>query len=149
MNGKIEFLENEPDEITVEFEIPTKIIDSSMKNKTILIVDDFPGIRTTKMILETKGFTTDIVKSGKEALEILETKSYDIVLMDKNINDISGIKTVQILLKSGYKGIIFGFTGDCFSSASESFDCGITGVQDILYKPLDIQHFLTLCLKYT
>ena len=58
------------------------------------------------------------------------------------MNGLSGIGTVKLLRESGYNGIIYGFTGDCFASVSESFDCSVMGVNDIIYKPLDINSFI-------
>ena len=108
----------------------------------MLIVDDFAGIRSTKMLLETKGFDVTIVSSGIKCIKLCENEVFDIILMDKNMNGISGIDTVMTLRSSGYSGIIYGFTGDCFASVSESFDCSETGVNDILYKPLDLDLFI-------
>ena len=145
MNGVIRFVKLECSEnnVQIEFTLPIRITSPSIKNKTILIVDDFAGIRSTKMILETKGFEVDIAKSGKECIDICQKKKYDIILMDKNMNGFSGVETVYHLRNIlNYTGIIFGFTGDCFSSVSETFDCSSNGVNAILYKPLEIDDFI-------
>ena len=119
--------------------MPIRIQSPYIKNKSMLIVDDFAGIRSTKMILETKGFNVDVVRSGNECIQKCKENQYDIILMDKNMNGISGIETVVLLRNIiEYTGIIFGFTGDCFSSVSETFDCSSLGVNDIFYKPLVI-----------
>ena len=62
--------------------------------------------------------------------------------MDKNMNGLSGIETVAKLRLNGYKGIIYGITGDCFDKVSESFDCSPGGVNNVMYKPLDIDFFI-------
>ena len=130
------------DEINIEFSLPIRINSPYIKNKTMLIVDDFAGIRSTKMLLETKGFNVTIVNSGTKCIKLCKNKTFDVILMDKNMNGINGIETVKQLRNNDYSGIIYGFTGDCFASISESFDCSTTGVNDILYKPLDVDIFI-------
>ena len=151
MNGTIKFI-NEDIECTVniEFTVPIRINNPVFSNnKTVLIVDDFAGIRSTKIILETKGFLVDIVRSGSECIKRCKNKLYDIILMDKNMNGLSGNDTVNHLRNiMDYKGVIFGFTGDCFETLSETFDCSSMGVNDILFKPLEVDKFIDLCNKY-
>jgi CheY-like chemotaxis protein len=148
MNGFIGFVETDSNQVSIEFTLPVTEVMFTEK-KTILIVDDFPGIRSTKMLLETKGFTVDIVTSGKKCVELCKDNKYSYILMDKNMNDLSGTETVRYLRNElHYNGVIFGFTGDCFESSDESFECSDSGVNDILYKPLDINCFLKLCDKF-
>ena len=149
MDGSIKFINNIINQINIEFSLPINIYNSCMKNKTVLIVDDFPGIRSTKMILETKGFIVNIVKSGKECIEMCSNKKFDIILMDNNMNEMSGIQTVHKLRhEMKYTNVIFGFTGDCFGNIHDCFDCSHLGVNSILYKPLDIDEFYQLCQKH-
>jgi len=145
MNGTICFVKSNTNlynEINIELSLPIRISSPYIKNKTMLIVDDFAGIRSTKMLLETKGFVVTVVNSGIKCIELCENKVYDIILMDKNMNGMCGIETVNKLRSNGYSGIIYGFTGDCFVSVSEAFDCSSLGVDDVLYKPLDIDLFI-------
>lgn len=141
MNGNIYFESNNSN-ISSIFSVPINIYDPCIENKKVLIVDDFIGIRSTKTLLEIKGFNVDIVKSGEDCISICKKRVYDVILMDKNMHGLSGIETVKILRDSGYNGVIFGFTGDCLAAASESFDLSLTGVNDIIYKPLDINYFI-------
>jgi CheY-like chemotaxis protein len=49
----------------------------------VLIVDDNPiNLRVEKSMVEKRGYRVDVAYNGKEALEILATRPYDIVLMD-------------------------------------------------------------------
>ena len=138
MNGTINF-HSENNEICVYVEIPIKSSNIFEVKINLLIVDDFPGIRSTKLLLETYGFTVHLAKSGEEAIELCKINSYNIILMDKNMNGLSGIETVRLIrTMNNKKVIIYGFTGDTMSEEENSFKCSINGVNDILYKPLDI-----------
>ena len=148
MKGTIDFINTNIEIVNIEFSLPIRITHPFTKNKNILIVDDFSGIRTTKLILETRGFNVDIVTSGNACINTCKTKVFDIILIDKNMNGLSGIDTVNILRKQmNYSGIIIGFTGDCFGSISENFDCSALGVNEIIFKPLDIDYFVKICNK--
>ena len=141
MNGTIKF-QTENNMIDVIVAIPI-IIDDIKNIIDLLIVDDFTGIRSTKLILESYGFNVELVKTGEQAIETCKTKTFDIIIMDKNMNGLSGIETVNILRSElNYKGIIYGFTGDTMCSASQSFDCSPLGVNDILYKPLEYKKLI-------
>jgi PAS domain S-box-containing protein len=146
MKGTISFLSDNCN-IIAKFSIPVIIYNSCIENNTILIVDDFIGIRSTKTLLEIKGFKVDVVRSGEECIKKCKNTKYDIILMDKNMNGLSGIETVKILRESGYNGIIYGLTGDCLASVSESFDCSSNGVNNVIYKPLDINNLISMFQK--
>ena len=63
----------------------------------ILIVDDDPLSIFLSEKLLTKQYFTHSVQSGYEALELLQKKQFDIILMDINLDDINmdGIKTMR------------------------------------------------------
>ena len=142
MNGNINFIQKDIEEIEVRFNIPIIL----KINKTILIVDDFIGILSTKMLLETNGFVVTLVKSGKSAIEKCVNHTYDIILIDKHLNGLSGVETVKKLRSNGYTGVIYGFTGDCFDNKNDTFGSK-NEVSEVFYKPLNIKTFISKCEK--
>lgn len=65
----------------------------------ILIVDDDPlSIFISERILK-KDFNYTSVLSGQEAIRIVETQKFDLILMDINLRDINmdGIRTMKII----------------------------------------------------
>ena len=141
MGGVIQ-INSESSYITVRCIIPVDVLksDNRLNSISILIVDDFIGVVNTKKLLLAKGIRcVDIVHSGQVAIEKKNINDYDVILMDKNMNKLSGPKTIKILRENGNTSIIYGFTGDCYnmSSLSKDFNMGPDGVRDILYKPLD------------
>lgn len=78
------------------------------KKKMVLIVDDSYLIieRLTDMLseLETIGDITHAL-SGMDALEILQSRTPDVILLDINLPDTNGVELLRIV-KEKYPGII-------------------------------------------
>src|SRR5688572_29189596 len=66
---------------------------------SILIVDDDPVCILLAEEILKKYFTVDAVTTGHAALEAIEKKKYEIVLMDINLNDetMDGIRTMRTI----------------------------------------------------
>jgi DNA-binding NtrC family response regulator len=82
----------------------------------ILIVDDEKEHRETyRMLLESRGFIIGEAKSGDEALNIMESEYYPIVLCDVIMPGLSGIEvlkkiksdyeSVEVIMVTGYGGV--------------------------------------------
>jgi two-component system phosphate regulon sensor histidine kinase PhoR len=62
----------------------------------ILLVDDEPGIRSgASEILALEGYSVDSADCGRSALELIENKTYDVVLMDYRLPDVDGLTLLQ------------------------------------------------------
>ncbi len=70
---------------------------ASLKNKKILVVEDnLINQKVAKQILLKAGFeTVDIADNGYKALEILQKKVYDAVLMDVQMPEMDGMETTR------------------------------------------------------
>jgi len=78
--------------------------------KTVLVVDDDRSIlRTFSRILQRAGYQTETAENGKEALEKIQARNYDIALVDIILGDSNGLdllpkieqyspKTVKIMI---------------------------------------------------
>ena len=64
----------------------------------ILLVDDDPINQTVALgLLRRKGFEADPAINGKEALEKLAVKRYDLILMDLQMPELDGFQTATII----------------------------------------------------
>lgn len=67
-----------------------------MNNINILWVDDeIDLLKPHILFLEQKNYTVTTCTSGAEALEILDTKIFDIVFLDENMPGLTGIETLN------------------------------------------------------
>ena len=69
-----------------------------MTDSKILVVDDEPTIVSgCKMILAEQGYQVQTCLSGREGLKKLQTTPFDLVLLDIQFPNISGIDILKIL----------------------------------------------------
>lgn len=65
-------------------------------NKHILMVEDFPVMqRFYKDALERAGYHLDIAGNGEEALALVATTDYDIILLDLLLPKLNGIEFLE------------------------------------------------------
>jgi two-component system KDP operon response regulator KdpE len=63
---------------------------------SILVVDDEPALRKViRASLAAGGFRVEEVGTGREALGVVQTRSFDLVLLDINMPGIGGIETCE------------------------------------------------------
>lgn len=67
--------------------------------KTVLVVDDEKHIRELyRSELEDEGYGVVLAASGKEALEVVEQRSPDLIVLDIQMPGMDGIETLEKLL---------------------------------------------------
>jgi len=101
----------------------------------ILIVDDDESLAETIREKLSKDYITDIVFSGRDAIDFAEMSSYDVIVLDSLLPDINGIEVLKTLrLRKILSPIIF-LTGQasCIDKV-KALNCG---ADDYLTKPFD------------
>lgn len=81
--------------------------------RSILIIDDHPlvGDGISMMLREVEYLQiVGLCKSGKEAMDFLETYQPDIILLDINLPDIDGLELCILIRKQNKKSKIIGLT---------------------------------------
>lgn len=103
--------------------------------KSILLVDDDDALRQS--LAEQLGvyeeFSATEAANGGEALEIVKTKSFDLVLLDVGLPDIDGRELCKLFRRNGVKSPIIMLTGaDSESDTILGLD---SGANDYVTKP--------------
>ncbi len=103
---------------------------------SILVVEDNKiNQMVTKKILEKNNFKCDIAEDGLLALDMLDTKEYDVILMDINMPIINGFETTRRLRAKGIKTPVIALTAfDKDEITEESIS---SGINDIIIKPFE------------
>ena len=115
--------------------------------KKILHVDDEPDtLKVVKTILEKAGFKVDSVESGKDALKEIKLDSYDLVVLDIMMPDMSGwdLFTRITEIKSEYNII---FLTVLEISESRLKELKEHGIKDYITKPFDRDDLVTRVKK--
>jgi len=116
---------------------------------TILVAED-DGINQQLAIrlLEKLGYTADIASNGKEALEMVSEKNYDIILMDVLMPEMDGFEaTKMIRLCLDVQPVIIALTASAMAGDKEK--CLQAGMNDYLCKPIKIDELADLFAKWS
>lgn len=109
------------------------------KFKLLAVEDDDPGRALIKKITARLGHETDLAVCGAEALEMIGSKKYDLVLLDIQLPDISGIELTRIIRENeGENGghlPIIAVTAYALNEEREKIMAA--GVDGYLAKPVD------------
>lgn len=120
-----------------EFETENTEIETEFNNIKVLVVEDMPlNQLLMKTILDDFGFERDIAENGKIAIEKLQEKDYDIVLMDLQMpvmNGFESTKFIRNILK--LKLPIIALTADV--TTVDLAKCTAVGMNDYIAKPVD------------
>ena len=116
-----------------------------MEKPRILLVDDDKNTANgLRKILLQDGYDTSCTYTGKEALNLIETEHFDIVITDMKLPDISGFSIIEKVKKKNVDIAVVMITA--FSSIQTAIDAMKKGADDYLTKPVNIEE-LELILK--
>ncbi len=116
-----------------------------MAKPRILLVDDDKNTANglTKILLQD-GYDTDCAYTGKEALNLIATEHFNIVITDMKLPDISGFSIIEKVKKKDIDIAVVMITA--FSSIQTAIDAMKKGADDYLTNPVNIEE-LELILK--
>ncbi|UCF85567.1 MAG: sigma-54-dependent Fis family transcriptional regulator [Desulfobacteraceae bacterium] len=105
-----------------------------MEANKILIVDDENFIcQGCHMVLSERGHSVDICPNGKEALETILDKAYDLLLLDMKLPDIDGMEILKTVRKTKPSVYVVVMTG--YSTVKNAVEAMKLGAFDYLAKP--------------
>ncbi len=106
---------------------------------SVLIVDDERTLRETcRAILTGLGYRVEVVSRGEEALALLQRRSFDIVLSDLYLPDITGVEITQAALERTPAPLVIVMTGN--PSVASNVEVLRAGAWDYLPKPFSATH---------
>ena len=107
-----------------------------MAERKILLVDDEDLIlRAFSNKLTKDGYTVETAASAEEALEILPGNYFQVMFLDLNLPNMTGVQLCREIRKDMPVPIIYAVTGCC--SLFEVADCRDAGFDDLFEKPID------------
>jgi len=108
-----------------------------LTGKTILLVDDNKlNLKVAENVLKEYNPVITTTNSGQECLDVLSKNTFDLILMDDMMPQLSGTQTMQMLRKDpNFKMPIVVLTANAIVGARESYIKA--GFDDYLSKPID------------
>lgn len=121
--------------------------ESSNRKGKILIAEDNPTTQNLlKISLGSLGHEVIIVGDGRNAFEIWQRQSFDLVLMDCQMPEMDGYEATRKMRSFGCKLPIIALTANCSSEYAEL--CRIAGMDDFLCKPFKHKHLHQIVEKW-
>lgn len=114
---------------------------TSSQPLTILLAEDNRvNAIVAKKFCEEQGFTVDVASDGDAAVQMIQTKEYDLVIMDNHMPKMSGVEATEYIRNTlKLNTVIFAYTADVFKEAHDKLIQA--GVNHILTKPLQFDSF--------
>ena len=112
-------------------------LDAERKNIKVLVAEDIAlNQLLMKTLLDDFGFERDVVDNGKMAIKELQTKSYDIILMDLHMPEMNGFEATEYIRNTMKSKIpIIALTADVTTVDLEK--CKTVGMNDYISKPVE------------
>ena len=113
--------------------IPELSADAKLSLRVLLVDDERTLRESCRSFLETEGYTVETSSKGKEALDQIGRRQYDIVLLDLYMADVSGMQLLEQCLLQNPDVIAIVMTGN--PSVASSVEALRKGAWDYLPKP--------------
>ena len=101
-------------------------------NKILIVEDDIAIVKNLSQFLRSEGFEIEYVTSQKDALNIIEEKEYDLILLDVSLGDGNGFAVCSAIKKNKSTPVIFLTASDDEYSVVTGLDLG---ADDYISKP--------------
>lgn len=107
--------------------------------KILVVEDNKINQMITKKILTKMGLQCDIIDNGTDAVDMIKTNDYNIILMDIHMPGISGIEATKIVRTFDKELTIFALTAVTIEDKMHEFE--EAGFTDIIPKPFKQEEF--------
>lgn len=123
--------------------------ESTFNNVSILSVDDSEsGLKIIEKLLKGTNVKLDLASTGKECLDKIKIGKYDLILLDEELSQISGIELMEKIKEiRNFKTPVILLTKDNSYEYNEEYTKA--GFVDYLLKPLKKEELLLKIDKYT
>jgi CheY-like chemotaxis protein len=102
--------------------------------RILLAEDNVVNQKVAVGLLRKLGYTCEVVSNGLEALRALETRSFDLVLMDCQMPECDGYEATRRIRKLGLSVPVVAMTANAMAGDRER--CLASGMDDFMTKPV-------------
>ncbi|EPG74514.1 GHKL domain protein [Leptospira fainei serovar Hurstbridge str. BUT 6] len=130
--------------------LPNRLDFSGYSTISILVAEDNPvNQKLISKMIERMGLACEVVSNGLEALAFWEKREIDLLLLDIQMPELSGLDTARILkLKPTSRKIPWIVAVTAHDSPEDREQCAKAGIDDYLGKPFRIEDLAEKILQY-
>jgi PAS domain S-box-containing protein len=110
------------------------------EERILIVDDDESSRRTLKLIFNKKNYNIETVGSGKEAIEKIKDKSFNIVFLDIKLPDMEGVELIKPLKELHPDIVVIMVTA--YASMETAVRALNEGASAYIHKPLNIDEVL-------
>lgn len=113
----------------------------------VLVVDDsLINQMLMRIMLQKLGFEVVLVGNGQQAVNTLQTRTFDLIFMDMQMPIMDGYEATQLLRSQSISTPIIALTADTIPQDRDK--CMEAGCNDFLSKPVDSSQLAQFIEKY-
>ena len=126
-----------PGELSATFPLDILVAEDNEINQQVIL-----------FILQKLGYDPVIVANGREAVEAVRNKNYDIVFMDLQMPEVDGLEATRLIreIKPAGQPVIIALTANTMEGDEE--ECLRAGMNDYIGKPVKIEELLSKLRKW-
>src|SRR5690242_13236236 len=114
----------------------------------LLVIDDERTLREScRTVLDADGYKVEVCGRGDEALQLLQRRSFDIILTDLYMQGVSGMDLLEAALAANPGTIVIMMTGN--PSVASNIQALRAGAWDYIPKPFSATHLRVLIGRAT
>src|SRR2546421_4028785 len=112
----------------------------------LLVADDERSMRELlELVFKREGHQVTVVSNGREALEAMQKSSFDLIITDVKMPDLTGIELLRAVREQSPETMVIMMTAFAtINSAREAFKLG---ADDFIQKPFDVDEFKLIVRK--
>ena len=118
------------------------------KSKVLIVEDNELNMKLFHDLLEAHGVDTIETRDGKEVLELAREHKPDLILMDIQLPEISGLDVTKALKADEELKSIPVIAVTAFAMKGDEQKIREGGCEDYISKPISVTHFLEVIQKY-
>lgn len=120
---------------------PHEAFDPPTHGGRVLVVDDEPRVcESIRQLLSLGGYDVHTCTSGVEAISILKQESFDVILLDLMLQDMTGHDVIDSIIEMGIRTPVIVVSGD--SSIDAAISALRKGVYNFVRKPYEPEELL-------
>ncbi|PZO40515.1 MAG: hypothetical protein DCF19_11470 [Pseudanabaena frigida] len=129
------------------FLLEQMMIDNKMAEKfplrILLVEDNKVNQMVANLMLEQLGYCADVANNGLEAVQAVQSQSYDLIMMDLQMPEMDGLTAARLIRsKLMSQARIIAMTAD--ATPEDRQICLEAGMDDYISKPIDMQEIMQL-----